>query len=232
MIYFTRPEDKTPEKLYSKEGATEYFISPDVVICENGVGPVKMDIKKLIVNSEEGQVNKIAIDESGLPYSNMRFSLLHNDHASSIFGVGSATSFPSFFHKLKVRTDDVKYNVEAALYASLWMLDKEVDFKYIPFSSLKIGEKKIYVVGEREQPITDVILSGDPNSGKFVAFFVYGDEICGFLTCGYNNLHIYLMEAMKQLIMPSAAMLRANGGEFDDIINIPTCNIKFLHRWS
>ena len=52
MIYFTRPEDKTPEKLYSKEGATEYFISPDVVICENGVGPVKMDINKLIVNSE------------------------------------------------------------------------------------------------------------------------------------------------------------------------------------
>ena len=212
-IYFTRSEDKSPEKLYSKEGAIEYFISPDVVICENGVGPVKMDINKLIVNSEQGQVNRIAVDESGLPYCNMRFSLLHNDHASSIFGVGSATSYPSFFHKLKVRTDDIKYNIEAALYASLWMLDKEVEFKHIPFQSLKIGEKKFYIVGEREQPITDCIISGDPKSGKFVAFFVYGDEICGFLTCGYNNLHIYLMEAMKQLVMPSAAMMRANGGE-------------------
>jgi len=53
---------------------------------------------------------------------------------------------------------------------------------------------------------------------KWVAFFVYGDEICGFLTCGYQNLHIYLLEAMKQLIMPSAAMLQANDGNFDDIV--------------
>ena len=94
---------------------------------------MKMDINKLIINSEQGQVNRIAVDESGLPYSNMRFSLLHNDHASSIFGVGSAASYPSFFHKLKVRTDDIKYNIEAALYASLWLLDKEVEFKHIPF---------------------------------------------------------------------------------------------------
>ena len=43
--------------------------------------------------------------------------------------------------------------------------------------------------------------------------------MCGFLTCGYQNLHIYLLEAMKQLIMPSAAMLQANDGKFDDIVN-------------
>ena len=62
-------------------------------------------------------------------------------------------------------------------------------------------------------------MSGNPESGKFVAFFVYGDEICGFLTCGYTNLHIYLLEAMKQLIMPSAKMMTAAGGDFSDIIN-------------
>ena len=39
------------------------------------------------------------------------------------------------------------------------------------------------------------------------------------MTCGYTNLHVYLLEAMKQLIMPTAAMLRATDGNFDDIVN-------------
>ena len=85
-------------------------------------------------------------------------------------------------------------------------------------TSLTIGDKKIYHIGEREQPINEIIMNGTLESGKFVAFFVYGDEICGFLTCGYVNLHIYLLEAMKQLIMPNAKQLRANNGNFDDIV--------------
>lgn len=85
-------------------------------------------------------------------------------------------------------------------------------------TQLRIGDKKLYHVGEREQPVTEVIMSGTPESGKFVAFFVYGEEICGFLTCGYTNLHIYLLEAMKLLIMPSAQQLIANNGNFDDIV--------------
>ena len=34
-----------------------------------------------------------------------------------------------------------------------------------------------------------------------------------------QNLHIYLLEAMKALIMPTAAMLQASDGDFDDIVN-------------
>jgi len=84
---------------------------------------------------------------------------------------------------------------------------------------LTIGEKKLYFVGEREQPITGIILKGKLDGDKWVAFFTFGDEICGFLTCGYTNLHIYLLEAMKQLIMPTAAMMSAADGNFDDIVN-------------
>lgn len=75
-------------------------------------------------------------------------------------------------------------------------------------------------MGEREQPITNVIFSGKLTDSKWVAFFCYGDEVCGFLTCGYQNLHIYLLEAMKQLLMPTAAMLTAADGNFDDIVNM------------
>ena len=123
-------------------------------------------------------------------------------------------------HKIKVRTDDVKYNIEAGFHAAMYMLDKEIEFRYLPMTPLTIGDQKLYFVGEREQPLTSVIFNGQPGEDeKWVAFFVYGDEICGFLTCGYQNLHIYLLEAMKQLIMPSAAMLQAADANFDDIVN-------------
>jgi len=122
-------------------------------------------------------------------------------------------------HKFKVRTGDLAYNIECGFYAAMNMLDKQVQFRYIPMTPLTIGQKNLYFIGEKEQPFTDVIWHGKPGDDKWVAFFVFGDEICGFLTCGYQNLHIYLLEAMKHLIMPTAAMLRANDGKFDDIIN-------------
>jgi len=138
---------------------------------------------------------------------------------SPILAAGSCTQYPSFMHKIKVRTDNVKYNIESGFFAAMNMLDKKVEFRYIPTTALTIGDKKLYFVGEREQPITGLIMRGSFTDEKWVAFFVFGDEICGFLTCGYQNLHIYLLEAMKQLIMPSAAMLQAADGNFDDIVN-------------
>lgn len=100
-------------------------------------------------------------------------------------------------HKIKIRTEDIKYNIESGFYAAMNMLDKQVEFRYLPMTPLTIGDKKLYFIGEREQPITDVIIRGKLTDDKWVAFFVFGDEICGFLTCGYQNLHIYLLEAMK-----------------------------------
>jgi len=58
----------------------------------------------------------------------------------------------------------------------------------------------------------ETITYRDINSDKWIVYFVYGDEVCGFLTCGYRNIHIYLLEAMKKLIMPSASQLRTVHG--------------------
>ena len=38
---------------------------------------------------------------------------------------------------------------------------------------------------------------------------IWGEEIVGFMTVGYQNLHLYLWEAMKLLIMPPANLLRS-----------------------
>lgn len=85
----------------------------------------------------------------------------------------------------------------------------------MPMTSLKIGDTRIYYVGERKTPYTEIITRGDIKSGKFVQYYIYGDEVVAFVTCGYQNLHLYIWEAMKQLMMPSAAQLRSFEGDFD-----------------
>ena len=197
----------------------DYFIKPDCVIVEKGVGRPKADLRAMIGSEETGVLSSLTFNNQSIPISNIRFSLYQNDIMSPILAAGSCTHYPSFMHKIKIRTDDVKYNIESGFYAAMNMLDKQVEFRYLPMTPLTIGEKKLYFVGERDQPMTGVIFKGNPGSEKWVAFFTYGDEICGFLTCGYTNLHIYLHEAMKLLIMPTAAMLTAAGGDFDDIVN-------------
>jgi len=51
--------------------------------------------------------------------------------------------------KTKVRTQDVKYNIEAAFFAAMSMMDKRIEFRYIPFTSMKIGDSPVYFIGER-----------------------------------------------------------------------------------
>lgn len=165
--------------------ATEYFIKPDLVIVDEGVGRPKNDLKKMIGHEETGVLSSLTFNNESIPISNIRFSLYQNDIASPILAAGSCTHYPSFMHKIKVRTEDIKYNIECGFHAAMFMLDKQVEFRYLPMTSLTIGEKNLYFVGEREQPITGVIFKGRPGSDKWVAFFTFGDEICGFLTCGY-----------------------------------------------
>ena len=99
------------------------------------------------------------------------------------------------------------------------MLDKEVDFKYIPVTNLKLGKHQLYFVGEREQYYTEIITYRDLYSDKWVAYFIFGDEICGFMTCGYRNLHIYMYEAMRKLMMPTASQLKGVAGDPSLIVN-------------
>jgi hypothetical protein len=85
------------------------------------------------------------------------------------------------------------------------MLDKRIDFSYIPMTRLKLLDREYYYVGERNPIFTEVFIDGDIEKGeKFVMYLIHGNEVIGFLTCGFNNLHIYLLEAMKLLIFPTA----------------------------
>lgn len=155
----------------------------------------------------------MSIGNSHIPHANTRFSLIHNDVASPILAVGSAVEIPSFIHKQRLRSDHQATNIEAAFYAAMNMLDKRVEFRYIPHNYLLVNDVPIHFVGETNHKHSEIILDGDINKGKFVMYYVYGEEIIGFCTVGYKNLHLYLWEAMKLLIMPPAMQLR--GGRAD-----------------
>ena len=61
-ILFRKKEDNDPDREYSEEGVTDYFVTPDVVIAEDGLGVPKMKIKDLIEEKEQGSLNNIGID--------------------------------------------------------------------------------------------------------------------------------------------------------------------------
>lgn len=61
----------------------EFFIKPDVVIAENGLGAPKVDLKALMLENAdaENSLNKIGFcTKTGYPATNVRFSLLYNDN--------------------------------------------------------------------------------------------------------------------------------------------------------
>jgi len=127
---------------WKREGFVEYFIKPDVVIAEAGLGPPKVDLSPLIANKDVGETGRVGIDlKTGYPAANIRFSLMYNDIQSPLYAAGSGTWFPSFFHKIRMRTPDMKYNMEAGFFAAMSMLDKRIEFRYIPMTPLKVGDK-------------------------------------------------------------------------------------------
>ena len=63
-------------------------------------------------------------------------------------------------------------------------------------------------MGEKEPVFNEIIINGSLEAKKFVIYYIYGNEVVAFLTCGYQNVHLYLWEAMKLLLMPPATELR------------------------
>ena len=94
--------------------------------------------------------------------------------------------------------------MEAGYFAGLTALDKRVEFRYIPHQYLNINERPVHFIGEPQQRYSEVIVDGNINDDKLIIYYVWCEEIVGILTFGYQNLHLYLWEAMKLLIMPTA----------------------------
>ena len=117
-----------------------------------------------------------------------------------------------------MRCDNYGFNIEAGFFAALSALDKRVEFRYIPHYHFNVNDKQVHFVGEINQRFSEIIIDGDIRSDKFVIYYIFGEEIVGFLTFGYKNLHLYLWEAMKLLVMPQATPLRQKIISYKEIV--------------
>ena len=75
--------------------------------------------------------------------------------------------------------------MEAAFFAGLTAINKRVEFRHVPHTYLTLNELPVHFVGEPNHRYSEVIIEGDLNSDKFIVYYVWGEEIVGFLTFGY-----------------------------------------------
>ena len=59
----------------SDYNSVNYFIKPDVVIVENGVGATRQDLQQMIGYEEAGVLSSLTFGNTGIPISNIRFSI-------------------------------------------------------------------------------------------------------------------------------------------------------------
>ena len=187
----------------------DYMLKTDLVIAENGIDRPNQELLSMVGYQKNGDETAIAFDDMHIPNANVRFNLIHNDIHSSIYAVGNCAINQAFITRNPIRSENSAYNMEAAFFAAMSMMDKRVEFRYIPHRYMKINDIPIHYVGEEEPRITEVFVEGEVKSGKFIVWYFLGEEIVGFCTVGYQNLYIYLWEAMKHLIMPQAPMIRS-----------------------
>ena len=101
--------------------------------------------------------------------------------------------------------------------------------EYIPLTRLTIGDKELYYYGERRSQFDNIHFEGDPGrDDKFIAYYSRGGVVCGFMTYGYTNLHLFLIEAMKMLLMPRFGELKSVPHPHRAIVNMVVMNSESI----
>lgn len=71
-----------------------------MIIAHGGIGRPNQELLNYIGVQDDGSERKVATGgDTGIPNTNTRFSLVHNDIHSSIYAVGGCAEYPSFIQK-------------------------------------------------------------------------------------------------------------------------------------
>jgi hypothetical protein len=213
---------------YNTKDQREYFLRPDVVIVESGKTKGQVDYKDVLHLSKPDEIPRYDDSEQAM-IVDKRFSTQEGRISNPILAAGECAMIDSFISRARYRTQDVKYNIDAGFFAAMSMMDKAVNYYHFPMTRLSLPDKEMYYVGERGLVYDECKIDGDVKSGKYVIYFLKGDEILGVVTCGYQNLHLYMWEAFKLLIMPTATVIRMHELSYKDIV---AGVLKHKHRIS
>ena len=186
----------------------EYFIRPDAVIAEGHLGKVDHNMHSTIYFDKPKFRPQLNAD--GAFKIDKRFSIMVNINYQGMFACGENAMHRSFLGNKPFRTSDLKFNIESGFYAALNMMYKDVKMEYLPLTRLTLGDTEIYYYGERNNVFDDIAIDGDINGDKFVVYYLRDNVVCGFATFGFKNLHLYLIEAMKLLMMPDGKLQKVN----------------------
>jgi len=191
-------------KMFSKPGSN-FYLSPDCIISESVLGKVDHSFHSKIFFDKPKHRPEL---DANLAFKiDQRFSICLGMNYWEMYACGQNALHRSFMRNDLIRTPDVKFNIESGFYAALNMMHKDIRMEYLPLSRLTINNKEIYYYGERNNQYDRIIVSGDAlKDDKFVVYYINGGVVSGFLTFGYTNLHLFLMEAMKMLLMPTGKL--------------------------
>lgn len=185
--------------------AKEYFIQPDVCIEESTLAKLDHKYHKTIFFDKPK--HRPVHDVNGTFNIDQWFSIMLHINYQGMYACGQNAQHRSFLANGTIRTPNTGFNVQSGFYAALMMLNKTTDFQYLSLERLQIGDKNMYFYGERNNMFDKVHIEGDLNSDKFICYYSRNGIVCGILTFGYTNLHLYMKQAMKHLLMPYCKIL-------------------------
>jgi hypothetical protein len=74
--------------------------------------------------------------------------------------------------KKRIRGENVGFNTDGAFFAAMNMLNKQLEFRYIPHHYMNINDIPIHFVGEINQKFIETIIEGDVETNKFIIWYV------------------------------------------------------------
>jgi NADPH-dependent 2,4-dienoyl-CoA reductase/sulfur reductase-like enzyme len=125
----------------------------------------------------------------------------------SVFAAGDVARYPDPRSGSNIRIEHWRLAAQHGRIAARNMLGQAIPFKGVPFFWTNQFSMKLHYIGHADT-WDDVVIHGDLEAGKFMAFYIESDQILAVLGNGYNQELIAIAEMMRLGDMPPARVLQ------------------------
>jgi NADPH-dependent 2,4-dienoyl-CoA reductase/sulfur reductase-like enzyme/nitrite reductase/ring-hydroxylating ferredoxin subunit len=179
-------------------------IPADLVIVGIGIEPATGFLEAMKLHSGDGSVVVDAYLRA----------------VESVFAAGDVARYPDPRSGSDIRIEHWRLAAQHGRIAARNMLGQAVPFKGVPFFWTNQFSMKLHYVGHADD-WDDVIIHGDLEAGKFLAFYVESDQILAVLGNGYNQELIAIAEMMRLGELPSASVLQKDSVDWIAMLKQP-----------
>lgn len=179
-------------------------IPADFVIAGIGIKPATGFLEAMKLHSGDGSVVVDAYLQA----------------VESVFAAGDVARYPDPRSGSDIRIEHWRLAAQHGRIAARNMLGQSVPFKGVPFFWTNQFSMKLHYVGHASQ-WDDVIIHGDLEAGKFLAFYVESGQILAVLGNGYNQELIAIAELMRLNELPKASILQSDPVDWIALLKQP-----------